>query len=63
MRAPAKILVKAENLTLEGIHQYYIAVDRNEWKMEILMNLYSNLDIQSAIIYCNTKKRVEELES
>jgi len=62
MREPAKILVKAENLTLEGIHQYYIPIERHEWKMEILVNLYSNLDIQSAIIYCNTKKRVEELE-
>ena len=30
--------------------------------MDILINLYSNLDIQSAIIYCNSKKRVEELE-
>jgi len=37
-------------------------VERSEWKMEVLLNLYSNLDIQQAIIYCNTKRRVDELE-
>ena len=61
MRDPAKILVQKEDLTLEGIHQYYIAVEKHEWKMDVLLNLYSNLDIQQAIIYCNTKKRVDEL--
>jgi len=62
MREPAKILVKNQELTLEGIHQYYIAVEKEEWKLEVLINLYSNLDINQALIYCNTKKRVEELE-
>ena len=62
MRNPAKILVQKEDLTLEGIRQYYIAVEKHEWKMDVLLNLYSNLDIQQAIIYCNTKRRVDELE-
>ena len=62
MRDPKKILVKAENLTLEGISQYYIAVEKEEWKMDVLLDLYSNLDINQALIYCNTKKRVLELE-
>ena len=30
--------------------------------MDVLLNLYANLDINQALIYCNTKKRVEELE-
>jgi len=62
MRDPAKILVKSEDLTLEGIRQYYIAVEQEQWKMDVLLNLYANLDINQALIYCNTKKRVEELE-
>merc|ERR1711971_405693 len=45
MRNPAKILVQKEDLTLEGIHQYYIAVEKQEWKMDVLLNLYSNLDM------------------
>lgn len=62
MRDPKKILVKSEDLTLEGISQYYIAVEKEEWKMEVLLDLYSNLDINQALIYCNTKKRVCDLE-
>lgn len=62
MRDPAKILVKSQELTLEGIRQYYIAVEQEQWKMDVLLNLYANLDINQALIYCNTKKRVEELE-
>ena len=62
MRDPKKILVKSEDLTLEGISQYYIAVEKDEWKLEVLLDLYSNLDINQALIYCNTKKRVLELE-
>jgi len=61
MRDPAKILVKNEELTLEGIKQYYIAIEKEEWKMDVLLDLYANLDINQALIYCNTKKRVNEL--
>lgn len=62
MRDPKKILVKSEDLTLEGISQYYIAVEKEEWKIEVLLDLYANLDINQALIYCNTKKRVLDLE-
>lgn len=62
MRDPKKILVKKEHLTLEGISQYYIAVDKEEWKIEVLLDLYASLEINQALIYCNTKKRVLELE-
>jgi len=61
MREPAKILVKNEQLTLEGIKQYYIPIEKEEWKMDVLLDLYGNLDINQALIYCNTKKRVVEL--
>ena len=61
LRDPAKILVKNEELTLEGIKQYYIAIEKEEWKMDVLLDLYGNLDINQALIYCNTKKGVMEL--
>jgi len=46
MRDPIKILVKKEDLTLEGIKQFYIAIEKEEWKMDVLMDLYSNIDIK-----------------
>ena len=40
MRDPKKILVKTEQLTLEGIKQFYINVERNEFKFDTLSDLY-----------------------
>lgn len=61
MRDPAKILVKNEELTLEGIKQFYVAVDKEQFKFETLIELYNNLEIQQCIIYCNTKTSVDSL--
>lgn len=43
MRDPAKILVKKENLTLEGIRQYYVAIPDEKVKLDVLTDLYKNL--------------------
>ena len=43
-------------LTLEAIKQFYIAIDREEWKFEVLCDLYSTLTITLAIIYCNIRR-------
>lgn len=62
MNDPAKILVKNEQLTLEGIRQYYIPM-KKEWKMEILLNLYKMMEITQAIIYCNLKRTVDSVSA
>merc|ERR1711948_222832 len=61
MRNPARILVKTEALTLEGIRQFYVAVEREEWKLDTLCDLYETLTITQAIIYCNTRRKVDWL--
>jgi len=61
MRSPIRILVKREQLTLEGIKQFYIDVDREEWKIEVLSDLYSTLSITQCVIFCNTRRRVENV--
>jgi len=43
MRDPATILVKNEELTLDGIKQFYIAIDKEEWKFDTLVELYNNI--------------------
>jgi translation initiation factor 4A len=62
MRDPVRILVKRDELTLEGIRQFYVAAEREEWKMEILCDLYGTLTITQCIIYCNTRRKVDLLE-
>ena len=61
MRDPIRILVKRDELTLEGIKQFYIAVEREDWKLETLCDLYTTLTITQAIIYCNTRRKVDWL--
>jgi superfamily II DNA/RNA helicase len=56
-----KVYVKVERLTLEGIGQYYIAVDDDKQKYETLKDLYSVLSVSQCIIYCNSVKRVSDL--
>jgi len=48
MREPVRILVKKDELTLEGIKQFYIAVDREDWKLDTLCDLYETLTITQA---------------
>lgn len=61
MRDPIRILVKTAELTLEGIRQFYVAIEKEEWKFDTLKDLYETLTITQAIIYCNTRKKVDYL--
>lgn len=61
MRNPVRIQVKAEQLTLEGISQYYIAVEDDRQKYLTLKDLYSYMSVSQTIIYANSIKRVAAL--
>ena len=61
MRDPVKILVKKEELTLEGIRQFYINLEHNEYKYDTLCDLYDMCSISQTIIYCNSRTMVEDL--
>ncbi|KAH3812401.1 eukaryotic initiation factor 4A-I-like [Dreissena polymorpha] len=61
MRDPIRILVKKEELTLEGIRQFYIQVEKEEWKLDTLCDLYETLTITQAVIFCNTRRKVDWL--
>jgi superfamily II DNA/RNA helicase len=61
MRNPISICVNPEQLTLDGIAQYYIAVEDDRQKYTTLKNLYSGISMSQCIIYCNSVKRVSDL--
>uniref|UniRef100_A0A0K8TQ74 Eukaryotic initiation factor 4A n=1 Tax=Tabanus bromius TaxID=304241 RepID=A0A0K8TQ74_TABBR len=61
MRKPVNILVKKEELTLEGIKQFYINVQMEDWKIGTLCDLYDTLSITQSVIFCNTRRKVDEL--
>lgn len=61
MTEPVRILVKRDELTLDGIKQFFVAVVREEWKFDTLCDLYETLVITQAVIFCNTKRKVDYL--
>ena len=61
MRNPVKICVKAESLTLEGIKQYFIAMNDDREKYLTLKDLYQRISLSQCIIYANSVKRVNDL--
>jgi superfamily II DNA/RNA helicase len=55
------IFVKDDELTLDGIKQYYIYIDEHT-KPDALMDLYKFISIGQAIVYCNKKYKADELK-
>ena len=62
MKNPTKILVNNDELTLQGIAQYYINLEDDTHKYETIKDIFSGLSISQAIIYCNSVSRVNDLE-
>jgi superfamily II DNA/RNA helicase len=62
MTDPIRILVKRDELTLEGIKQFFVAVEKEEWKFDTLCDLYDTLTITQAVIFCNTRRKVSILQ-
>jgi translation initiation factor 4A len=61
MRDPVQILVKQDALTLEGISQFYVNIDREEWKLDTLLDLYDVLTISQCVVFLNTRRKVDWL--
>jgi translation initiation factor 4A len=61
LNKPIRILVPPEEVTLDGIKQYYVKLDREEWKYDVLCDLYKQLTINQALIYCNKRQKAEWL--
>jgi translation initiation factor 4A len=63
MTNPVNVLVKSEQLTLDGIRQYYINVGEQSNKFITLCDIYKVMRLNQIIIYCNDKNSVDKLTS
>jgi len=62
MHNPVRILVKKEALTLEGLRQFFVSVNEEEWKVDTLSDLYETVTMTQATVYCNTRQKAEWLQ-
>ncbi len=60
LKNPKKVKIQAEELTVNEIEQISISI-KEAMKSETLMRLIQVYQPQKAIVFCNTKKRVDDL--
>lgn len=60
LKDPVHVKIAAKELTIPLVEQFYIEV-RESNKVEILSRLIDAGNISRALVFCNTKKRVDEL--
>jgi translation initiation factor 4A len=58
---PVRILLPPDEVTLEGIKQYYVQLDREDWKLPVLLDLYQQITVNQALIYVNKRQKAEWL--
>jgi translation initiation factor 4A len=61
MKDPVKILVKNDELTLEGIKQFYVNVDKEDWKLDTLCDLFDAISAAQSIIFVESKRKADWL--
>ena len=61
MNNPERLLINREELTLEGIKQFYIDLKQYNWKFDVLYDIYDTINITQSIIYVNSKNILNNL--
>lgn len=59
MTNPLRCLVRRDELTLEGVKQFFIIVQNEDWKFDTLCDIYDSMSISQAVIFCNSRRKVE----
>ena len=60
---PIKVLLKNNEVIIDLISQFYLDVETEELKFDTLLDLYNLVSTSQAIIFCNTIRKVEWLET
>jgi translation initiation factor 4A len=58
---PVRILLPPDEVTLEGIKQFYVQLEREDWKLPVLLDLYQQITVNQALIYVNKRQKAEWL--
>jgi len=58
---PARMLLPPDEVTLDGIKQYFVELEREDWKLPVLLDLYQQIAVNQALIYVNKRQKAEWL--
>jgi translation initiation factor 4A len=60
---PIKILLKKEQIAVDLISQFYVDTEIEDYKLDVLLDLYNIISSTQAIIFCNTIRKVDWLNT
>ncbi|WIA44211.1 hypothetical protein OEZ86_010527 [Tetradesmus obliquus] len=61
MNKVVRVLLTPHKLPFEGIKQFYVNVEKEDWKLDTLCDLYETLPITQSVIFANTRRKVDWL--
>lgn len=61
MRNAIRISVKKEDLPLKNIHQFYVGIEKEEWKFDTLCDMFELLTSGQTFVFCNSRRKVDWL--
>ena len=61
MNHPLRVLIPRDELTLEGIKQFYVTAAKEEHKYGLICSMFETISVTQCIIYCNRASKVESL--
>ena len=56
-----RLKLQRDELTLEGVRQYYVNASKEEWKLDTLLELLEMINATGSVIYCNTRRHCDWL--
>lgn len=62
MENPLRLLIESDKLSLKLIAQFFIDVEKESYKLEILEDLYTKFSISQCMIYVNSVSKAEWLK-
>ena len=63
LRNPMKILVKNEDISVDGIKNYWVSFSRENEKYNALLDLYRSVNVCQAVIFVNSIESADRLSS
>ncbi|KAA6377045.1 MAG: putative Eukaryotic initiation factor 4A [Streblomastix strix] len=61
LRNPVRIIDPREEISLDGVRQFYVALEKEEYKEIVVMDLFERLQLASTLFFCNSRRKVDFL--
>jgi translation initiation factor 4A len=61
MKDPVRLVLNRDQLTLQGILQYFVDVGEEAYKFDTIVDLFDSVSVSQCIIFCNSRRKADWL--